>query len=118
MHIVGKSRTQYQIGYSLENEIEKDNEVRVIDAFVDALDMVKCGFIHAIPASEGRPSYDPRDLVKLYIYGNLNCVRSSRKLAKECKCNIEVKWLLNEFRPDFRTISDFRKDNTNALKND
>ena len=56
MHIVGKSRTQYQIGYSLENEIEKDNEVRVIDAFVDALDMVKCGFIHAIPASEGRPS--------------------------------------------------------------
>lgn len=117
MYIVGKSRTQLQIGYSLEGEIKADNEVRVIDAFVDALDMVKCGFVRAIPASEGRPGFNPADLVKLYVYGNLNGVRSSRKLAKECTCNIEVKWLLNELEPDFRTISDFRKDNANALKN-
>lgn len=117
MHIVGKSRTQMQLGYSLENEIESDNEVRVIDAFIDAVDMSKCGFMQMKDAKEGRPGYAPQDLCKLYIYGNLNCIRSSRRLAKECCRNIEVKWLLNELRPDFRTISDFRKDNSQALVN-
>lgn len=117
MHIVGKSRTQMQLGYSLENEIESDNEVRVIDAFIDTVDMVKCGFKQMKDAKEGRPGYAPQDLCKLYVYGNLNCIRSSRRLARECCRNIEVKWLLNELRPDFRTISDFRKDNSEALVN-
>ena len=117
MHIVGKNRTQMRLGYSLESEIEPDNEVRVIDAFVDALDMKKCGFSQMRDAVEGRPGYDPRDMCKLYVYGNLNCIRSSRRLAKECCRNVEIKWLLNELRPDFRTISDFRKDNAEGLVN-
>lgn len=68
-------------------------------------------------AVEGRPGYDPRDMCKLYVYGNLNCIRSSRRLAKECCRNVEMKWLLNDLRPDFRTISDFRKDNAEGLVN-
>ncbi len=108
MHIVGKSRTQMLLGYSLESEIEPDNEVRVIDAFIDALDLKMCGFSQMRDAVEGRPGYDPCDMCKLYVYGNLNCIRSSRRLAKECCRNIEMKWLLNDLRPDFRTISDFR----------
>ena len=116
MHKLGSCRTQYQLCYSLENEIEADNEVRVIDAFVDALDMEKCKFLRAIPSKEGRPGYNPRDLLKLYIYGNMNGVRSSRKLEKECRRNIEVKWLLCELKPDFRTISDFRKNNAEPIK--
>ena len=67
MHIVGKSRTQMRLGYSLESEIEPDNEVRVIDAFIDALDMRKCGFSQMRDAVEGRPGYNPRDLCKLYV---------------------------------------------------
>ena len=117
MHIVGKSRTQMLLGYSLESEIEPDNEVRVIDAFIDALDLKKCGFSQMRDAVEGRPGYDPCDMCKLYVYGNLNCIRSSRRLAKECCRNIEMKWLLNDLRPDFRTISDFRKDNAEGLIN-
>lgn len=117
MHIVGKSRTQMQLGYSLESEIEPDNEVRVIDAFVDALDLKKCGFSQTRDAVEGRPGYAPRDMCKLYIYGNLNCIRSSRRLAKECCRNVEMKWLLNDLRPDFRTISDFRKANAEGIVN-
>lgn len=78
--------------------------------------MVKLGFGRSIPASEGRPGYDPRDLLKLYVYGYYYGIRSSRKLERECKCNIEVMWLLNRLTPDFRTISDFRKDNKTAMK--
>ena len=117
MHIVGKSRTQMLLGYSLESEIEPDNEVRVIDAFIDALDLKMCGFSQMRDAVEGRPGYDPCDMCKLYVYGNLNCIRSSRRLAKECCRNIEMKWLLNDLRPDFRTISDFRKDNAEGQIN-
>lgn len=79
--------------------------------------MEDCGFARSIPAVEGRPGYDPRDLLKGYIYGYFNKIRSSRSLAKESHRNVEVMWLLKKLTPDFRTISDFRKDNKRALKN-
>ena len=100
----------------LDEYIGADNPVRVFDAFVNALDMEACGFTRHVPAEEGRPGYDPRDMVKLYVYGYFNRVRSSRCLMKETKRNVEVMWLINKLDPDFRTISDFRKDNVKALK--
>lgn len=97
--------------------IGEDNPVRVIDAFVDGLDLVTLGIQRATPAETGRPSYDPRDLLKLYVYGYFNRIRSSRRLMIECRRNIELFYLLGKLAPDFRTISDFRKDNAKALKN-
>lgn len=102
---------------SLDEYIGEDNPVRVFDAFVNSLNMEQCGFARSIPAVEGRPGYDPRDLLKLYIYGYFNKIRSSRSLAREARRNVELMWLLNKLAPDFRTISDFRKDNKKALKN-
>lgn len=99
----------------IEEYVESDAPVRLFDAFVDSLKMDGLGFIRSIPAETGTPGYDPRDLLKLYIYGYFYQVRSSRKLARECKCNIEVMWLLGKLTPDFRTISDFRKDNKGAV---
>jgi transposase len=103
--------------FSLDSLIEKDNPVRIINAFVTALDLGKMGFSKTKPALEGRPGYDPRDMTALYIYGNLHKVRSSRLLERECHVNIEMKWLMSELEPDFKTIADFRRDNPEALKN-
>lgn len=100
----------------IEDYVEQDSPVRLFDAFVDSLDLGSLSFKRSVAADEGRPGYDPRDLLKLYIYGYFYSVRSSRKLARECKCNIEVMWLLRKLTPDFRTISDFRKDNVSQLK--
>lgn len=94
----------------IEEYVEADAPVRLFDAFVDSLKMDGLGFIRSIPAETGTPGYDPRDLLKLYIYGYFYQVRSSRKLARECKCNIEIMWLLGKLTPDFHTISDFRKE--------
>ncbi|MCK9216422.1 MAG: transposase [Firmicutes bacterium] len=116
-YIAGEDR--FQIAFlpdCIDDYVSEDNPVRVIDAFVNQLDMDKLGFIRAIPNNTGRPSYDPRDLLKLYIYGYFNKVRSSRKLMKECARNLEVMFLLGKLTPDFRTIADFRKDNPKALK--
>lgn len=99
----------------IDEYVEADAPVRLFDAFVDSLKMDDLGFIRSTPAETGTPGYDPRDLLKLYIYGYFYQVRSSRKLARECKCNIEVMWLLGKLTPDFRTISDFRKDNKEAI---
>lgn len=99
---------------SLDSFVAEESVARIIDAFVDSLDLSKLGVKEA--ASEGRPSYDPRGLYKLYIYGNRKGIRSSRKLADSCRVNIEVKWMMGGVEPDFRTISDFRKDNTSSLK--
>lgn len=99
----------------IEEYVEADAPVRLFDAFVDSLKMAELGFIRSTPAEIGTPGYDPRDLLKLYIYGYFYQVRSSRKLARECKCNVEVMWLLGKLTPDFRTISDFRKDNKEAV---
>ena len=100
---------------SLDRAIEQDNEVRLIDLFVDSLELDKFGFKVDFK-EEGRPAYHPSDLLKLFIYGYLNKVRSSRDLEKECKRNIEVIWLLKSLQPDHNTISNFRRDNPKAIK--
>ena len=99
----------------IDEYVEADAPVRLFDAFIDRLKMDELGFIRSTPAETGTPGYDPRGLLKLYIYGYFYQVRSSRKLARECKCNVEVMWLLGKLSPDFRTISDFRKDNKEAI---
>src|SRR3989442_373467 len=101
---------------TVEDYITADNSVRFVDAFVASLDLVALGFNRAQPAETGRPAYDPGDLLRLYLYGYLNRVRSSRMLERETKVNIEVMWLLGKLRPDFKTIADFRRDNLAAIK--
>lgn len=101
---------------TLEDLIDSGNPVRILDAFVDSLDLERLGFLKAVPKETGRPSYDPRILLKLYVYGYFNKVRSSRKLMLEAARNIELFYLLGRLQPDFRTIADFRKDNTQALQ--
>jgi transposase len=101
----------------IDDYITENSSVRVIDAFVASLNMEELKFDNAIPAKTGRLSYSPQDLLKLYIYGYNNSIRSSRKLEIESQRNIEVMWLLGKLTPDFKTIADFRKDNKAALKN-
>lgn len=101
---------------SLDEYIGDDNPVRFIDAFVESMDVQAVGFRRAIPMETGRPPYHPGDLLKLYIYGYLNGVRSSRKLEKEANRNVEVMWLLGKLAPDFKTIADFRRDNGEAIR--
>jgi transposase len=101
---------------SLDDYITEGNPARFIDAFVSSLDLADLGFTRAEPAATGRPAYDPADLLKLYIYGYLNRVRSSRMLERETQRNVEVMWLLMKLTPDFKTIADFRKDNLSAIK--
>ena len=101
---------------SLDEYVSADNPVRVIDAFVAGLDMVRLGFERAVPAEEGRPGYDPRDLLKLFIYGYLNRTRSSRRLERETHRNVEVIWLMRKLRPDHKTISEFRRKHAKELK--
>lgn len=99
----------------LDDYIDKNNGIRFIDAFVDSLDMKGLGFVHAQCCALGRPCYDPRVLLKLYIYGHMNRIRSSRMLERECSRNIELWWLVERLRPDHNTIADFRKDNRKQL---
>lgn len=94
--------------------VDQESTARIIDAFVNSLDLTKYDIKEA--AKEGRPSYDPKGMYKLFIYGNRNGLRSSRKLATSCKVNLEVKWMLGGVEPDFRTISDFRKENIESMK--
>jgi len=101
---------------SIDEYIAADNPVRFVDAFVDNLDLAAAGFERTRVAGTGRPPYAPGDLLKLYIYGYLNRVRSSRKLEQECQRNVEVMWLLRKLKPDHKTIADFRKDNRGAFK--
>src|SRR3984893_2210104 len=101
---------------TVEDYITEDNPVRFIDAFVSSLDLAQLGFNRAQPAETGRPAYDPADLLRLYLYGYLNRVRSSRMLEREAKLNLEVMWLLGKLSPDFKTIADFRRDNLAAIK--
>lgn len=94
---------------TLDEQVSVDNGVRLIDAFIDKLDLEKLGFIKTAHKSEGRPPYAPSVLLKLYLYGYLNKIRSSRKLEKECSRNIELQWLLKRLHPNYHTIADFRK---------
>ena len=100
----------------LDDFINESNPVRVIDVFVDALDLAEMRFEGVGPAATGRPSYHPSVLLKLYIYGYLNRVQSSRRLEREAGRNVEVMWLLGRLAPDHKTIADFRKDNGLALR--
>ena len=116
-HVVGSHRKQTILfPDTLDEYVDEGNPVRFIDAFIDSLNLEKLGFKHSIPCETGRPSYDPYDLLKLYVYGYLNQVRSSRKLERECHRNLEVIWLMKKLSPDFKTIADFRKDNADCIK--
>src|ERR1700731_586272 len=96
-HVAGVERTQSILfPQSLDEFISDNNSVRFIDAYVDSLDLEKLGFAHALPSETGRPAYDPGDLLRLYIYGYLNAVRSSRRLEKEAQRNVELMWLLRK----------------------
>jgi len=99
----------------IDDYVAADAPVRVIDAFVAGLDVAELGFDRALPAATGRPPYDPRDLLRLYIWGYFNEVRSSRRLERECRRNVEAMWLLRRLSPDFKTIADFRRDNGAAI---
>lgn len=115
-YIQGQNRTQTQLfPISLDESIDTNNEVRLIDIFVDSLNLSNFGFKVDFEEN-GRPAYHPSDLLKLYIYGYLNSIRSSRKLEKETKRNIEVMWLLKNLTPDHNTISNFRRDNPKSIK--
>ena len=100
----------------LDDYVSDENPVRFIDAFVEIQDLKELGFMHSELKVTGRPPYNPSDLSKLYLYGYLNNLRSSRKLMKECSRNLEVMWLLKNLTPGFKTIADFRKDNPEAIK--
>jgi transposase len=101
---------------SLDDWVDESNPVRAVDAFVDALNLAKLGFDGVVPEATGRPSYHPSVLLKLYIYGYLNRVQSSRRLEREAGRNLEVLWLLGRLTPDDKTIADFRKDNGSAIR--
>jgi transposase len=115
-HVVGQSRYQATLyPETLDEVIALDSAVRVIDAFVDSLDLGGLGFSKVEAEATGRPPYDPVDLLKLYIYGYLNQIRSSRRLEREALRNVEVFWLINRLAPVFKTIADFRKDHPEAI---
>jgi transposase len=114
-HITGIPRNQ-MVFSSLEDTILPDNPVRFIDAFVEALGLTAIGFKVQTIKSEGRPSFNSKVFLKIYLYGYLNGIRSGRDLEKECARNIELQWLLCGIIPNYHSISDFRKDNPNALK--
>ena len=115
--IEGVERTQSILfPAELDEYVEEDNAVRVIDVFVDALNLKALGFDGVVPADTGRPSYHPAVLLKIYIYGYLNRIQSSRRLERETQRNIELIWLVNRLTPDFKTIADFRRDNGSAIQ--
>jgi transposase len=116
-HIAGLERDQLLLlPEAVDDYVGSDNPVRFIDAFVEGLDLTAAGFLRVEAKAMGRPGYAPGDLLKLYIYGYLNRVRSSRRLETECHRNIEVLWLLRTLKPDFKTIADFRRDNRAAFR--
>ena len=114
--IQGTDRTQgILLPEQVEDYVSEDNPVRVVDVFVDSLDLESLGFDGAQPALTGCPSYYPGVLLKIYIYGYLNRVQSSRRLEREAQRNIQVMWLTSRLMPDFKTIADFRKNNGAAI---
>ncbi len=116
-YIEGVDRSQATLFPDLlEDWIDDDNPVRVIDLFVDEIDLEKIGFLRTAPASTGRPGYRPSVLLKLFIYGYLNRVPSSRALEREAGRNVEVIWLTGRLAPDHKTIADFRRDNGSAIR--
>lgn len=116
-YVEGQDRTQSVLfPERLDDWIHEDSTVRVIDVFVDELDLSKLGFDRAEPAATGRPAYSPATLLKIYVYGYLNRVQSSRRLETEAQRNLELIWLTGRLAPDFKTIADFRRDNGEAIR--
>jgi len=116
-YIQGEARGQHTLfPTTLEDLIPADHLCRVIEAFAGRLDMAVLGFVRAEPAETGRPGYDPRDLLKLYLYGYLQQIRSSRRLEAECQRNVEVMWLLGRLVPDYKSIAEFRRMHRDAVE--
>lgn len=116
-HLSGRDRSQILLlPEVVDDYVGPDNPVRFIDAFVDGLDLAAASFSRVEPKVTGRPGYAPADLLKLYIYGYLNRVQSSRRLEREAQRNVELMWLTGRLMPDFKTIADFRKDNGPAIR--
>ena len=116
--IEGADRTQVTLlPECLDDYIAEDNPIRVVDAYVEELDLQELGFEGAGPAATGRPAYHPAVLLKIYIYGYLNRIQSSRRLEREAQRNVELMWLTGRLAPDFKTIADFRRDNGKGIRN-
>src|ERR1035441_3445540 len=116
-YIEGEDRSQSTLfPERLDDYIAEDNPVRVIDVFVDEVDLHELGFEGAQPEVTRRPGYHPGSLLKIYIYGYLNRIQSSRRLERETQRNVELIWLTGRLMPDFKTIADFRKDNGKAIR--
>ena len=115
--IYGEDRMQQALlPHSLEDYVDQENPVRVVEVFIDELDLAALGFSGMTPAATGRPGYHPSTLLKIYLYGYLNRVQSSRRLEREAQRNIELMWLTGRLAPDFKTIADFRRDNGAAIR--
>ena len=116
-YIEGENRKQNLLfPESLDEYVIKDSPARMLEAFVESLDFKELEFNRETPKAEGRPGYDPRDLMKLYIYSYYYRLRSSRQIARECKVNLEIMWLIGKLTLDFRTIANFRKDNKKSIR--
>ncbi len=109
-------RQQTMLPVCLEDYIAEENAVRVVDAFIDELDLIALGFERVQPAATGRPAYHPATLLKIYLYGYLNRIQSSRRLEREARRNVELMWLTGRLAPDFKTIADFRRANGAAIR--
>src|SRR6476620_10568532 len=114
--IEGRDRDQATLfPERLDEAIDADNPVRVVDAYVDALDLAALGF-DVEPEATGRPGYHPATMLKIYLYGYINQIQSSRRLERECQRNIELMWLTGQLTPDFKTIADFRRSDGAAIR--
>src|ERR1700745_3289910 len=115
--VEGQDRAQLMLlPECLDDFVGEDNPVRVVDAFIEELDLAVLGFAGVVPEVTGRPAYHPSTLLKIYLYGYLNRVQSSRRLEREAQRNIELMWLTGRLAPDFKTIADFRRDNGPAIR--
>ncbi len=115
--VQGEPRTQISLlPECLDDYVTEDNPVRVVEAFIDALNLEKLGFAGAVPQVTGRPAYHPSVMLKIYVYGYLNRIHSSRRLERECQRNVELMWLTSRLMPDFKTIANFRKDNGRGVR--
>src|ERR1700729_2535307 len=115
--VEGEDRRQsFLLPELLDDYVTEDNPVRVVEAFIDELELGALGFEGVQPASTGRPAYHPSTLLKIYLYGYLNRVQSSRRLEREAQRNVELMWLTGRLAPDFKTIANFRRDNGPAIR--
>src|SRR4051795_5218052 len=116
-YIEGLDRRQtFLLPECVDDYVDENNPVRVVEAFVDRLELAELGFERAVPAETGRPGYHPGTLLKLYIYGYLNRIPSSRRLEREAQRNLELVWLLGRLTPAFKTIADFRRETGPAIR--